>query len=331
MSDTATIPEPNFARAGEIIPNGAKWHLHAGDSLEWLPTLPPRCVDLVFFSPPYEGQRTYGINFKRKGQVWVDWMRAMVRESARVSNGLVIVNAACPVKDFQYSPALEWLVTDLTRLDGIVCGPSPYAWVKSVNDEWAPGNGQPGSGGEHYQRRDWEPVYAFCLPDRLPLTWSDNTAFGKPPEWAVGGKMSNRMLNGRRVNSLAKSPGTNRGANGERKRNKLATDDGNFTQPKISNPGNVIRVPVGGGKLGHASAHKSEAPMSLGLAERMVCWFVPPDGIVLDPCLGSGTTIDAAIQHGRRGMGCDIRPEQVEIARNRLRTVTPTLFGEVEE
>jgi site-specific DNA-methyltransferase (adenine-specific) len=301
VSDATTI---ELARAGELLQPGEPWALHAADCLRWLPTLPERSADLVFFSPPYEGQRTYGIKFKRRGQVWVDWMREIVRESARVSRGLVIVNAACPVRDFKYSPALEWLVSDLTRIDGLVCGPSPYAWVKSANRDDALGNGQPGSGSGHYQRRDWEPVYAFCLPDRLPLAWSDNTAFGHTPICGPGGRMSNRKADGRR----------------DRRESQPF--------PKIANPGNVIRVLVGGGNLGHALAHKSEAPMSLPLAERFVCWFVPPGGIVCDPFAGSGTTLDAAVQHGRRGIGCDIRPEQVKIARARLRTVTPNLFAE---
>lgn len=339
MSEAADL-----ARAGEILPPGELWSAVVGDAPEWLASLPPRCADLVFFSPPYEGQRTYGISFKRKGQVWVDWMREVIQEAARVSAGLVCVNAACPVRDFKYSPALEWLVADLTRLDGMVCGPSPYAWVKSEDREDAKGNGIPGSGGEHYQRRDWEPVYAFCLPDRLPLKWSDNTAFGTPPVCGPGGEMSNRMANGRRVNDpwkTASRGGSNCGGRYQNGKKRAGTrvstgaggnivhTDAQFSVPKIANPGNVIRVPVGGGKLGHAAAHKSEAPMSLPLAERFVCWFVPPGGVVIDPFLGSGTTLDAALQHGRRGLGCDVRPEQVEIARARLRTVTPNLFAPV--
>ena len=36
--------------------------------------LPNNSVDLVFSSPPYEGQRLYGeIQFDKTGQAWVDW------------------------------------------------------------------------------------------------------------------------------------------------------------------------------------------------------------------------------------------------------------------
>lgn len=100
-----------------------------------------------------------------------------------------------------------------------------------------------------------------------------------------------------------------------------------YKPPAISNPGNVIRARVGGGHLGHPLAHESEAPMSLTVAERFVCWFCPPDGIVLDPFAGSGTTAHAAFQHGRRFVGCDLRESQVLLCERRLATVTPSLFA----
>lgn len=94
----------------------------------------------------------------------------------------------------------------------------------------------------------------------------------------------------------------------------------NRNRPAISNHGNVIRVPVGGGKLGDRQAHESEAPMPLGLAERFVCWFAEPGSTVLDPFTGSGTTGHASLKHGRRFIGCDIRPGKggVKTARERL-------------
>lgn len=332
----------------DVLSGDERWSCDCMDALAWLRSLPDRAVSLGFFSPPYEGQRTYGIDFKRIGQVWVDWMREIIRECCRVSAGLVIVNASCPVRNHSYSPALEWLISDLTRLDGIVCGPSPHAWVKSANHEDADGNATPGSGGERYQRRDWEPLYSFCLPDRLPLAWSDNTAFGKPPKYGIGGAMSNRNVDGKRANALAPKGGNTMGKNGVRRPNApgasrrneggqaaMATcgsqngdnvSKPNYAEPKIANPGNVIRAPVGGGKLGCAIAHDGEAPMSLHVAERIVCWYAAPDSIVCDPFSGTGTTADACAVHGRRFIGCDIRESQVRLCQRRLRSVTPAMI-----
>jgi tRNA G10 N-methylase Trm11 len=39
---------------------------------------------------------------------------------------------------------------------------------------------------------------------------------------------------------------------------------------------------------------------------------------VVDPFVGGGTTLHAAIIHGRRGLGCDIRDSQVALATRRL-------------
>lgn len=272
------------------LSEGRRWFCERADALDWLRSLPDRCVSLVFFSPPYERQRAVGGLKAHTGAEWVDWLRPIVVEAARVSRGLVIVNAACPVRNWSYSPALEWLVADLTRLDGLACGPSPYAWVKQGGDGTA-GPGHPVPGGTHYQRRDWEALYAFCRPERLPLAWADNTAFGESPRKA-GGHTSHRMRNGRKRRQ-------------------------EYTDPDTANPGNVVRVPAGS-HLGNPDAHRNEAPMPVALAERFVRWFVPPGGSVADPFLGSGTTIEAALLHGRTGIGCDVREEQVEIARERL-------------
>jgi len=43
-----------------------------------------------------------------------------------------------------------------------------------------------------------------------------------------------------------------------------------------------------------------------------------PDDLVVDPCLGGGTTAVAALQLGRRFIGCDVDPEAVERTRARL-------------
>lgn len=304
----ATIDKPKRTRK----PKGGAYtvgphRVEVGHALPLLRAMLPRSVDLVFTSPPYEDARTYedgmpdGQKFTLKGQAWVDWLSPIVAECARVSNGLVCVNMSSPVRQFRYCPAVEWLVADLTRNFGLVCGPSPYAWVKAA--------GIPGSGSLDYHRRDWEPIYAFALPDRLPLAWSDNTAFGAPPKYPPGGGFTNRSKNGERKDNWVDSPG--------------------YSPPEIANPGNVIRADVGGGRLGSRTAHRGEAPMPVGVPERFVCWYAPPVGRVLDPFCGTGTTLVAAAMHGRVGIGFDIRESQVALTRRRLRETTPALTGTV--
>ena len=52
---------------------------------------------------------------------------------------------------------------------------------------------------------------------------------------------------------------------------------------------------------------------------RYLCRLVtPPDGVVLDPFMGSGSTGKAAMREGFRFIGCEVSAEYVEIARARI-------------
>lgn len=187
----------------EVLAGERRFWVEQSDALDFLRTLPDRSVSLALSSPPYEAARTYGVGFKRIGQDWVDWLAPIIVEACRACSGLVFLNAAGQVRDRKYSPVVEWLVADLTRLHGIVCGPAPYMYFR---------HGVPGSGGDQYHRRDHEPIYAFAMPDRLPLAWSDNTSMGHKPKWAPGGEMSNRLTNGSRRSAMGGGMGGKRRA-----------------------------------------------------------------------------------------------------------------------
>ena len=259
----------------------------------------------MFTSPPFTNARTYandriyGIDAARDTEAWVRWMRPIVVEAARVSKGLAVFNVSDVVTDCVYGGGPEYLFADVTRLDGLK-GIRPYAWVKSGPGFDDRGNGLPGSGGTHFHRNDWEPILGFAEPGKLPPHWSNNIAFGDPPR--------RPRLTPIRIKH------TKRGPNGVQQSQK-------FKNPTISNPGNVIRVRVGGHRLGHTKTLDNEAPMPLGVAERFVCWFVPPGGRVCDPFVGMGTTAHAAVLHGREFIGCDLRQNQVEATIRRLSCV----------
>jgi DNA modification methylase len=64
---------------------------------------------------------------------------------------------------------------------------------------------------------------------------------------------------------------------------------------------------------------------TIGEHPTCTCGREPIPGTVLDPFLGSGTTLVVALSHGRRGVGIELKPEYFDMACNRLRhgTVDP--------
>ena len=61
--------------------------------------------------------------------------------------------------------------------------------------------------------------------------------------------------------------------------------------------------------------HMTEKP--IGLLEQLIA-ICPSGGLVLDPFIGSGSTLDAARNRGRRALGFEINDEHVETAGQRL-------------
>ncbi len=73
------------------------------------------------------------------------------------------------------------------------------------------------------------------------------------------------------------------------------------------------------------NVHPTIKPLSL--IRYFVRLVTPPGGIVLDPFLGSGTTLKAAQKEFFKGIGIEEKEEYCQIAAGRLREAQPSLFG----
>lgn len=176
--------------------------------------------------------------------------------------------------------------------------------------------------------------------------WTDNTAMGHEPKFAPGGNFSNRQEDGEREDEsyappILANPGnlieteddgvwTDNTAMGYtpkrpgvKRAHRFRRSDGlmneqYFSDPELSNPGNLIKTPSGFGSMGSSHAHDNEAPFPEALAEFFIKTACKPGGICLDPFSGSGTTVAVTERLGRHGIGLDIRYSQAELAERRI-------------
>ena len=86
--------------------------------------------------------------------------------------------------------------------------------------------------------------------------------------------------------------------------------------PKGKNPSDVWSFPNVKNNHPEKTIHPCQFPVEL--AERLVLSMTDPGDAVLDPYMGVGSTVIAALMHGRAAYGCDIVPEYVDIARARV-------------
>jgi hypothetical protein len=227
----------------------------------------------------------------------VDWAAQCFVECLRVCRGLVAWVVEGQVRQYQWSATPALLMADLHRRGVVFRKPPIFHRV-----------GVPGGGGNRMQHHDaggsadwFRNDYEFILcatSSKSKLPWADTLALGKAPKFAPGGQFSNRLPRGDRVNHA--------------QRERV------YSPPAVANPGNIFKKIVGGGVLGSKLAHENEAPFPLTLAEDYVRAFCPPGGSVLDCFSGSGTTMHAAIKHGRHGIATDIRESQCELTRRRV-------------
>lgn len=88
------------------------------------------------------------------------------------------------------------------------------------------------------------------------------------------------------------------------------------SNPLGKNPGDLWVIP--NVKSNHVEKTEHPCQFPVELIERLVLSLTNEGDWILDPFLGTGTSIIAAIRHKRRGAGADTVPKYIELARQRI-------------
>jgi DNA modification methylase len=283
-----------------------------GDALEILRALPDRAVNCIVTSPPYYCARTYGVDgqygLEDTPEQYVAVMRAVFGEASRVlaDDGTLWLNLGDNFESARESRSRIGISAESRRLvpgrrksllmipDRVALGLCDDGWILRNKIVWHKTSSMPERVDDRLSRRH-EPVFLFVKAERY---FFDLDAIREAPR--AGVTYAERKAAGSSVwHGLA-------GFSAKEKVPSLAS------HPNGANPGDVWSI---------APARSSEvhyAVMSTELALRCIKAGCKPDGTVLDPFSGTGTTGAAARQLGRKYVGIDLNPDYHDVAKNRF-------------
>jgi len=99
-------------------------------------------------------------------------------------------------------------------------------------------------------------------------------------------------------------------------------------QGRMKKATDVLDIPTINNMSHERTGWPDQKPLALlDLLIRACC---PPGGLVIDPFCGSGTTLVAAVESGRRAIGIDRHPDAIEVTSGRLRRAPSARAGEQE-
>jgi len=87
--------------------------------------------------------------------------------------------------------------------------------------------------------------------------------------------------------------------------------------PLGKNPGDIWAIPNVKANHVEKTIHPCQFPVEL--VERLVLSMTDENDWVLDPFMGVGSAVVAALMHGRKAAGAEILPQYVEVAKQRIR------------
>jgi len=271
-----------------------KTNLLLGDCKDMLKSLPDNSVDLIVTSPPYADQRktTYGGIHPDK---YVEWFLPISEQLLRVlkPSGTFILNIKEKVVEGERSTYVMELILEMRK----------QGWLWTEEFIWHKKNCYPGKWPNRF-RDAWERLLQFNKIRQFNMY--QETVMVPMGDWAKT-----------RLKNLSETDKT-------RDNSKVGSGFGkkisNWIDREMAFPTNVLHLSTECSNKNHSAAFPE------GLPEWFIKLFTQEEDTVLDPFMGSGTTIFVAQRMRRHSIGVELVPEYYKMVNDTLEPVSLYLF-----
>lgn len=261
-------------------------NIYLGDSREKLKLLPENSVDLIVTSPPYADQRksTYGGICADK---YVDWFLPISEQLLRVlkPTGTFILNIKEKVVKGERSTYVIELILAMRK----------QGWLWTEEFIWHKKNSYPGKWPNRF-RDSWERLLQFNKDKKFNMYQEEVMV-------PMGNWAKNRLKNLSETDKIRDNSKVGSG---------FGKNISNWMNRDKAYPTNVLHLATECNNKNHSAAFPEELP------EWFIKLFTKPNDTVLDPFMGSGTTIIVATRMERNSIGIDVVPEYYEMVKNQL-------------
>ena len=270
----------------------------SGDCLEKLKEVPNSSVDLIITSPPYADQRknTYG---GIKPEKYVSWFLPITAELLRVlkNDGTFILNIKEKVQNGERSTYVLELILEMKR----------QGWLWTEEFIWHKKNCYPGKWPNRF-RDAWERLLQFNKAKKFNMY--QEAVMVPMGDWA-----KNRLKNLSEVDKIRDNSKVGSG---------FGKNISNWLERDMAYPTNVLHLATECGNKNHSAAFPESLP------EWFIKLFTQEYDTVLDPFMGSGTTVFVANRMNRHAIGIDIVDEYCKKVQKKINEQEMMLFeGEV--
>ncbi len=263
-----------------------KTRIYLGDAKEVLKNFEPNSVDLIFTSPPYADRRkkTYG---GIRPEEYVDWFLPISEQLLRVIKpaGTFILNIKEKAEKGERHVYVIELVLALRK----------QGWLWTEEFIWHKKNSYPGKWPNRF-RDSWEHLYQFNKTHKFNMYQEE--VMIPIGDWANG-----------RLKNLSH---TDKIRDNAKNQSGFGKNVSNWLGRSYVYPTNVLHLATECSNKNHSAAFPDELP------EWFIKLFTKEGEVVLDPFMGSGTTVIVANKMGRIGLGIEIVKEYFELADNQL-------------